>query len=95
MDHDVYSREGEEVEDNNGDCGDILSAGFPDPLWYSGNHCPLNVEFWPDHICINIFAGHYMDQKRLKQGLYRHPWDDISYVLPEQYTNWRMKWHTP
>ena len=37
-------------------------------------------------------AGHFMDQKRLKQGLYRHPWDDISYVLPEQYTNWRKKW---
>lgn len=31
------------------------------------------------------FIGHYLDQKRLKQGLYRHPWDDISYVLPEQY----------
>lgn len=31
------------------------------------------------------FIGHYMDQKRLKQGLYRHPWDDISYVIPEQY----------
>ena len=28
-------------------------------------------------------SGHYLDQKRLKQGLYRHPWDDISYVLPE------------
>jgi len=25
------------------------------------------------------FIGHYIDQKRLKQGLYRHPWDDISY----------------
>lgn len=41
------------------------------------------------HIVINcmfvLFLGHYMDQKRLKQGLYRHPWDDISYVLPEQY----------
>ena len=23
------------------------------------------------------FIGHYLDQKRLKQGLYRHPWDDI------------------
>lgn len=31
------------------------------------------------------FIGHYMDQKRLKQGLYRHPWDDISYILPEQF----------
>eukprot|EP01038_Epipyxis_sp_PR26KG_P004548 gene4548-6419_t len=25
------------------------------------------------------FIGHFVDQKRLKQGLYRHPWDDISY----------------
>ncbi|XP_078501561.1 ATP-citrate synthase isoform X2 [Lissotriton helveticus] len=32
------------------------------------------------------FIGHYLDQKRLKQGLYRHPWDDISYVLPEHMT---------
>lgn len=30
------------------------------------------------------FIGHYLDQRRLKQGLYRHPWDDISYVLPEE-----------
>ncbi|KAJ3337312.1 citrate synthase [Gonapodya sp. JEL0774] len=30
------------------------------------------------------FIGHYLDQKRLKQGLYRHPWDDISYLSPEQ-----------
>ncbi|KAJ1653118.1 ATP citrate lyase subunit 1 [Dispira simplex] len=29
------------------------------------------------------FIGHYLDQKRLKQGLYRHPWDDISYLIPE------------
>lgn len=29
------------------------------------------------------FIGHYLDQKRLKQGLYRHPWDDISYIMPE------------
>eukprot|EP00039_Didymoeca_costata_P001244 m.50999 g.50999 ORF g.50999 m.50999 type:complete len:1070 (+) comp10700_c0_seq3:46-3255(+) len=26
--------------------------------------------------------GHYLDQQRLKQGLYRHPWDDISYLKP-------------
>ncbi|MCW4002529.1 MAG: ATP citrate synthase [Candidatus Bathyarchaeota archaeon] len=25
-------------------------------------------------------TGHYLDQKRLKQGLYRHPWDDITYM---------------
>uniref|UniRef100_A0A1I7Z5B6 ATP citrate synthase n=1 Tax=Steinernema glaseri TaxID=37863 RepID=A0A1I7Z5B6_9BILA len=30
------------------------------------------------------FIGHYLDQRRLKQGLYRHPWDDITYVMPEQ-----------
>jgi ATP citrate (pro-S)-lyase len=30
------------------------------------------------------FIGHYLDQKRLKQGLYRHPWDDISYVTPDE-----------
>ena len=27
------------------------------------------------------FMGHYLDQKRLKQGLYRHPWDDIAYLI--------------
>ncbi len=27
--------------------------------------------------------GHYLDQRRLKQGLYRHPWDDIAYLSPE------------
>jgi ATP citrate (pro-S)-lyase len=26
------------------------------------------------------FIGHYIDQKRLKQPLYRHPWDDIAFV---------------
>merc|ERR1711959_682268 len=26
------------------------------------------------------FVGHYLDQNRLKQPLYRHPWDDITYV---------------
>jgi ATP citrate (pro-S)-lyase len=29
------------------------------------------------------FIGHYLDQRRLKQPLYRHPWDDISYIMPE------------
>jgi len=27
------------------------------------------------------FIGHYIDQKRLNQGLYRHPTDDITYFL--------------
>ena len=25
--------------------------------------------------------GHIFDQKRLKAGLYRHPWDDIVYMV--------------
>ncbi|KAI3380111.1 hypothetical protein SNEBB_004724 [Seison nebaliae] len=29
------------------------------------------------------FIGHFLDQKRLNQGLYRHPWDDISYIVPD------------
>jgi len=24
--------------------------------------------------------GHFLDQKRMAQPLYRHPWDDITYV---------------
>ncbi|PKK86183.1 MAG: ATP citrate synthase [Thermoplasmata archaeon HGW-Thermoplasmata-1] len=27
--------------------------------------------------------GHYLDQKRLEQPLYRHPYDDVAYMLPE------------
>jgi len=30
------------------------------------------------------FIGHFLDQKRLKQGLYRHPWDDISYLVGQE-----------
>ena len=30
------------------------------------------------------FMGHIMDQKRLKAGLYRHPWDDIAYMMPDK-----------
>lgn len=26
------------------------------------------------------FIGHFLDQNRLKQGLYRHPTEDISYL---------------
>jgi len=29
------------------------------------------------------FVGHFLDQTRLKQGLYRHPVDDIAYSLPQ------------
>jgi len=30
------------------------------------------------------FMGHIMDQKRLKSGLYRHPWEDINYMMPDK-----------
>jgi len=28
--------------------------------------------------------GHIMDQKRLKTRLYRHPVDDIAYMMPDE-----------
>ena len=28
------------------------------------------------------FIGHHIDQLRLDQGLYRHSWDDINYIMP-------------
>ncbi|MDI6810201.1 MAG: citrate/2-methylcitrate synthase [archaeon] len=28
--------------------------------------------------------GHYLDQKRLHARLYRHPWDDVLYMLPSE-----------
>lgn len=30
------------------------------------------------------FIGHALDQKRMKQPLYRHPWDDVLYAEPEE-----------
>jgi len=30
------------------------------------------------------FMGHIMDQKRMKTRLYRHPWDDIQYMMPDK-----------
>lgn len=32
------------------------------------------------------FIGHYLDQNRLKQGLYRHPTEDISYLVNDNLT---------
>ncbi len=26
--------------------------------------------------------GHALDQKRLQQGLYRHPWDEVQHAVP-------------
>jgi ATP citrate (pro-S)-lyase len=30
------------------------------------------------------FIGHALDQRRMKQPLYRHPWDDVLYAQPER-----------
>ncbi len=30
------------------------------------------------------FMGHIIDQKRLQQPMYRHPWDDICYMLEKE-----------
>lgn len=32
------------------------------------------------------FIGHALDQKRMKQPLYRHPWDDVLYAEPDRPT---------
>jgi citrate synthase len=31
------------------------------------------------------FIGHIFDQYRMKQGLYRHPWDDILYMSEDEF----------
>jgi len=72
----------------------IIAVAFVDLLRHSGSFTREEAQEYIDMGSINSlfvlgrsigFIGHYMDQKRLKQGLYRHPWDDISYVMPEQY----------
>ncbi|XP_011301550.1 ATP-citrate synthase [Fopius arisanus] len=72
----------------------IVATAFVDMLRHSGMFTREEAQEYIEIGAINSlfvlgrsigFIGHYMDQKRLKQGLYRHPWDDISYVLPEQY----------
>ncbi|KAL1115806.1 hypothetical protein AAG570_006096 [Ranatra chinensis] len=72
----------------------VIAVSFCDFLRHSGSFTREEAQEYIEMGSINSlfvlgrsigFIGHYMDQKRLKQGLYRHPWDDISYVLPEQY----------
>ncbi|XP_026676432.1 ATP-citrate synthase [Diaphorina citri] len=72
----------------------VIAVAFVDLLRHSGSFTREEAQEYVEMGAINGlfvlgrsigFIGHYMDQKRLKQGLYRHPWDDISYVLPEQY----------
>jgi len=48
------------------ECDDMMSFGTLNGLFVLGRSVG--------------FIGHYLDQLRLKQPLYRHPWDDITYI---------------
>jgi len=48
------------------ECNDLMSFGCLNGLFVLGRSIG--------------FIGHYLDQLRLKQPLYRHPWDDITYI---------------
>ncbi|XP_065349094.1 ATP-citrate synthase isoform X2 [Cloeon dipterum] len=72
----------------------VIAVSFVDMLRNTGSFTREEAQEYIEMGSINSlfvlgrsigFIGHFMDQKRLRQGLYRHPWDDISYVLPEQY----------
>lgn len=74
----------------------VIGVAFVDLLRNSGSFTREEAEEYINIGTINGlfvlgrsmgFIGHYLDQKRLKQGLYRHPWDDISYVMPEHYSS--------
>ncbi|OIP95818.1 ATP citrate synthase [Candidatus Wirthbacteria bacterium CG2_30_54_11] len=67
----------------------VIAACFVDILRYSGVFTPAEAnEYIEIGILNGLFAlgrsigliGHILDQKRLKQGLYRHAWDDIAYI---------------
>ncbi|KCV69119.1 hypothetical protein H696_04535 [Fonticula alba] len=70
-----------------------IAVCFVDLLRYSGLFTAEEAE---EYIQLGIlnglfvlgrsvgFIGHFIDQRRLRQGLYRHPWDDIAYLRPEE-----------
>ncbi|KAL7632796.1 UNVERIFIED_CONTAM: hypothetical protein RMT77_016862 [Armadillidium vulgare] len=73
----------------------VIGVSFVDLLRHSGGFTREEADEYISIGTINGlfvlgrsigFIGHHLDQKRLKQGLYRHPWDDISYVMPEHYS---------
>jgi ATP citrate (pro-S)-lyase len=66
-----------------------IAVGFVDMLRSCGAFTAEEADELIDFGCLNGlfvlgrsigFIGHYIDQKRLKQPLYRHPWDDITYI---------------
>jgi ATP citrate (pro-S)-lyase len=69
-----------------------IAACMVDLMWSCGVFMREEVDEYIEMGCLNgLFVmgrsvgliGHYIDQTRLRQGLYRHPWDDIAYMLPE------------
>jgi len=66
-----------------------IAVCFADMLRACAAFSPSEAEDLLDFGCLNGlfvlgrtigFTGHYIDQLRLKQPLYRHPWDDITYI---------------
>jgi ATP citrate (pro-S)-lyase len=66
-----------------------IAVCFVDMLKSCGAFSPTEVDDLMSFGCLNGlfvlgrsigFIGHFLDQLRLKQPLYRHPWDDISYI---------------
>merc|ERR1719401_732011 len=66
-----------------------IAVCFADMLRSCAAFSPSEAEDLLDFGCLNGlfvlgrtigFMGHYIDQLRLKQPLYRHPWDDITYI---------------
>lgn len=69
----------------------LIGVSMCDLLLHCGFFSEGEARDYIDNGCINGlfvlgrsigFIGHFLDQKRLKQGLYRHDVDDIAYVLP-------------
>ncbi len=69
----------------------VVACAFVDLMRSCGAFEPEEVEQYLNNGVLNgLFVlgrsigliGHHLDQKRLRTGLYRHPWDDITYMLP-------------
>jgi ATP citrate (pro-S)-lyase len=66
-----------------------IAVCFVDMMRSCGAFSPSEAQDLLEFGCLNGlfvlgrsigFIGHHLDQLRLKQPLYRHPWDDISYI---------------
>eukprot|EP00656_Telonema_subtile_P008371 TRINITY_DN13910_c0_g1_i2.p1 TRINITY_DN13910_c0_g1~~TRINITY_DN13910_c0_g1_i2.p1 ORF type:complete len:1094 (-),score=318.64 TRINITY_DN13910_c0_g1_i2:280-3561(-) len=73
-----------------------IGAAFVDLLRGSGAFTREEADDYIEMGCLNAlfvlgrtigFIGHFLDQVRLKEGLYRHPWDDIAYLMDEARQN--------